>query len=652
MIRQIKLLLAPVFLFVAALSVCRLYLYLKYHALFAADISDTAFAFVHGVRFDISSSFSASFPFLLALFVPMVTASARRTKLVLYALVVWQIILLGYNFSDIHFYADTQRHLGYDILYARKAIGAVLMMGVKSFLTETIIFGGFLCLYSYVYIRIINVITGAKEGRTFGFPSHAVKTTALLLIFLVVSLIAVRGGVQAKPINVGTAFFSENESIGNLSLNGIYTTAQVFFQYFDSNVSDAGAADLDEKEVAAMIEKITPKNDELVDPEYPFYKKFRYKASELRKMNVVVFIMESWTAKFMKSLGGETGATPNFDRLAGEGLLLENCFANGQRTYDGVLATLGSFPTWNNMIIGYSGLAYQTRLKPVGVALKNLGYETWFIHGARRDTLGLDKLVKRLGISNHISIEDMGPEEKYSDGVWGLYDEAAFLEAHRRFEKMKEPFFAVVLSLTSHLPFNLPSKKFDKFENYKSPMRDFLNAFSYSDYALGKFFEKAKQSSYYKDTLFVILGDHVAGYFTTKNLYEAYRIPCLFINAKAGLSGVYKKTASQFDIVPTILDILRASETFTAWGKSIFSSGERVAVLSRGNSQVFVDESHMLRAQGEKIIGLYDYAADPKKNLKTRQSAKAKRLYKEMKTYMNLSENLILQNKARPPAPK
>ncbi|VAX16791.1 hypothetical protein MNBD_NITROSPINAE02-1431, partial [hydrothermal vent metagenome] len=542
-----------------------------------------------------------------------------------------------------------QRHLGYDILYARKAIGAVLMMGVKSFLPETIIFGGFLCLYAYVYIRVIGMIAGSKEGRGAALPPGAVRTMALFLIFLVVSLIAVRGGVQAKPINVGTAFISDNEAIGNLSLNGIYTTGQVFFQYLDSNVSDAGANDLDEKAVAAMVEKITPINDELIDPEYPFYRKFRYEPSELRKMNVVVFIMESWTAKFMKSLGGQTAATPNFDRLAEEGLLLRNCFANGQRTYDGVLATLGSFPTWNNMIIGYSGLAYQTRQKPIGVALKNLGYETWFIHGARRDTLGLDKLVKRLGISHHISIEDMGREEKFSDGVWGLYDEAAFMEAHRRFEKMKEPFFSVVLSLTSHLPFNLPSKDFDRFQNYKSPMRDFLNSFSYSDYALGKFFEKAKQSDYYKNTLFVILGDHVAGYFTTQNLYEAYRIPCLFINEKAGLSGVYNKTASQFDIVPTIMDILRASETFTAWGKSIFSNGERVAVLSRGNSQVFVDDSYMLRAQGETIIGLYDYSADPKENLKTKENARAERLYKDMETYMNLSENLILQNKARPP---
>ncbi|VAX25932.1 hypothetical protein MNBD_NITROSPINAE02-445, partial [hydrothermal vent metagenome] len=107
MIRQIKFSLAPVFLFVAALSVCRLYLYLKYHTLFAADIYDTAFAFAHGVRFDISSSFTVSFPFLLALFVPTVAASARRVKSVLYALLVWHIILLGYNFSDIHFYADT-----------------------------------------------------------------------------------------------------------------------------------------------------------------------------------------------------------------------------------------------------------------------------------------------------------------------------------------------------------------------------------------------------------------------------------------------------------------------------------------------------------------------------------------------------------------
>ncbi len=61
--------------------------------------------------------------------------------------------------------------------------------------------------------------------------------------------------------------------------------------------------------------------------------------------NVVLFIMESFTADLTKTLGDADGITPKFDSLAKQGVLFSRIYATGNRTDKGLIGTLAGFPS-------------------------------------------------------------------------------------------------------------------------------------------------------------------------------------------------------------------------------------------------------------------------------------------------------------------
>ncbi len=623
-------------------------MYIRYSDLFNGGDGSIVYAFLHGLRFDLATTLVACAPLLLLFILPGGFTNRWLTRSFLYILLAIQIILLLYIFGDIHFFADIQRHLSMDILHFWRSVDEIVRMGIAGFKKELLVLLLVLLLYAACYISFVEWQLKSIETINLLQPTgQLVKYSMLLLALIAFNAVGVRGGFQAKPLNVNMAFVNDNQLLGALSLNGVYTTAQAFYEMTKSKERIAEKP-LDKQDALVVKRKILSFEDEVIDPDYPLYRRFKYGPDQMRRMNVVLFILESWTPMFTGALGKDIGATPNFDALAREGLLLTNMFANGQRTFEGLLATIGSFPTWNYILIGHSGLLYQTRLRPAAAVFRDLGYETIFIHGGKKASLGIDSMVSRLGFARHVSAEDLEHTSQTHDGIWGIYDEIMFQRAHQEFLNMDKPFFSVILSLSSHLPFKLPSSKFEKFTKFDKTRNEFLNSLHYSDYALGRFFENAKKSSYYDNTLFIIVADHAAAYFSKTVLYNGYCIPGLIIDPQMKLKGKYDMPVSQVDIVPTIFDMLRISAPFTSWGKSIFSKGPRVSVLPRAMARVYVEEPHMLWANREKRRRMINYRVDSKKNIVKSEIQTAKKLQDDMFKYIDFSEYLILHNQVAP----
>ena len=266
--------------------------------------------------------------------------------------------------------------------------------------------------------------------------------------------------------------------------------------------------------------------------------------------------------------------------------------------------------------------------------------------------MGFDGLVKRIGFERHLSREDFEIRDGVDDGVWGIYDEHAFLRAHQELEKIKRPFFATIYSLSSHTPYNIPSKEYERF-GPSIPYRDFLNSVVYSDASLKKFFQAARESSYFKETLFVVVADHTEGPSTGGNLYEAYRIPCLLYGPAFVPPGRVEEVVSQLDIVPTVIDLLRISAPYTSWGKSIFAKEERMAILPRGDFFVVVKAPYLFLTDIGSPMGLYNFKTDPAKDLLNPGDKEAARvseeLGEELRGYLRFSYEMIMNNKVRPP---
>ena len=631
-----------------ALGLLRVYFFFKYSDAYTGiEAASVLKAFVQGARFDLSTVSIMSAPFFLALFFPGIALSRFLRRGILAALLAWYIVLLVYNFIDIQYYTYAQRHLTFELGNTWKDTDVIVKIGLSRYVPEFIGLIVFLVAFSAAFVWSLK---GRRRSPLTCRGSYiaCVGIDAVVFILVVVlTVVFARGGVQMKPMSIKNAFANDRIELGALALNGIYSTFNTLYNTNDDkNIEVLNAIKFENKaDVAGFI---VDRTKETSRPEYPLFRKYNYPENGGRKLNVVIFLMESWSAKFMGSLGGKVEAAPFFSSLSKEGMLLNNCFANAQRSYEGLTATLGSMPSWKGMSLDQGGLLYQTRLEPAVSALKRNGYDTIFIHGARPGSLGFDSLAKRFGFQRHLSREDFGNLDGIDDGVWGIYDEYAFLRANEEFDKMEKPFFGVVYSLTSHTPYKVPSKEFEHF-GPDVDHRDFLNSMRYSDYALGKFFEKARKSKYFKDTLFVIVADHTEGVSTGDNIFNNYHIPCLFYGAGVAPS-VYEGVASQLDILPTVLDILNVDAPFTSWGKSILSNGERRALLPRGDMFVWVNGKYMLLTDLQNPLGLYDYKSDPAQNkLKEVSEKEYKPLKEEFQQYMKFSYDLILSNSVRPP---
>jgi phosphoglycerol transferase MdoB-like AlkP superfamily enzyme len=169
----------------------------------------------------------------------------------------------------------------------------------------------------------------------------------------------------------------------------------------------------------------------------------------------------------------------------------------------------------------------------------------------------------------------------FSDPTWGVSDEDMFTRAHVELEKLAadgKPFYALLQSLSNHTPYALPEKLPVERVSGFGTLDAHLTAMRYSDWALGQFFAKAKASPYYRDTLFVVLGDHGFGsaeHLTEMDLYR-FNVPLLLI--APGLQEKFGATrdtvGSQSDVVPIIMGLLGGATRHQCWGRNLLSLPE------------------------------------------------------------------------------
>jgi phosphoglycerol transferase len=103
-------------------------------------------------------------------------------------------------------------------------------------------------------------------------------------------------------------------------------------------------------------------------------------------------------------------------------------------------------------------------------------------------------------------------EDKSYLSDWGLFDDSLLPIVYDEFIKIsqKKSHFAMFLvTLDTHHPNGIPSKICSRHQ-YKDGENPMLNAVACSDYLLGDFVKKIRESKFSKDTVIVIASDHLA----------------------------------------------------------------------------------------------------------------------------------------------
>lgn len=590
-------------------------------------------SFLVGLRFDLASSMMISGLFLLLLNLPgkfKLNKTYRIVVVSIFFLVFLAALLI--SFGDIYYYQFSKRRISYEIFNLLKSIPELWSIVLKDFLLQLIFASATIVLLGFVWFKLLI-------SKTKGTPQGIANDIIYFILMIAVIVLSIRGGFQLKPLRESYAFRNDNIALGHLSLNAVFTTIRTLNR---GDLRQYNFYPLSESK-DTMKELLKADNEVYLNSEYPLMRQRVLGHGGQNKMNVVIFVMESWSGGLIDGKNVEN-STPNFREMVKKGIHYTNFYASGQRTIQGIQAIVSSIPN-----VAYDDILgspiEQNKLRPLGNILKEFDYTTIFIHGARAGSMGFEAFSKLSGFDSYISKDDFNLDEVQDDGTWGIFDHYVFERANKEFVKTGKPFLGVVISLSSHTPYAVPSEEFNYYDstvtNYK-----FLNSLRYSDWSLGKFFEAAQREEYFNNTLFIIVADHAEG-TGEKSLVELFRIPCLFY-APLFLKPSFDSTVhSQVDILPTILDVLNLPAVHSSLGLSMLSDKEGFAYISSGNILGWLQGGWFLIGDQEKNISLYNIHKDIKltSNLIEGNSLTAALMRKQMLSYLQVSTQLLRSNK-------
>ncbi|MCX7876839.1 MAG: sulfatase-like hydrolase/transferase [Melioribacteraceae bacterium] len=521
------------------------------------SIKEIFYAFLIGIRFDISAILLLNIPVIFLYSLPIKFSDKKFIYKIFFIIFCFlNLIGITLNIADLGYFNTIQRRLTFEPFTAIEDTFRMIPSLFKNYSHLIIAFLISVVLFIYFFKKIFNKIGYTDSNYSFK------KSILHFIILILLTVIGIRGGLQLKPIRQTNAFFNDKRQLGYLALNSTYTVLRSYFQY---NLPEYNF--YKKEEIKNEIQKLIYSNDEIsLDDNYIFLRK-KVSKNITQKKNVIIFIMESWSAQYIGSITGGKTFTPFFDSLANKGILFTNFLASGQRSIEAVPSILASLPSiFPSSFIG--SRVEINRIRGLGSILKEYGYTTSFHHGASHGSMGFDGFVPSAGFDLYFGKEDF---ENYNDslfdGTWGIYDEPFFLDAAKKISKFNQPFCSVIFSLSSHEPFNIPEDIKIKFKNFHDE-NDYQKALRYSDYALQKFFEYAKKQKWFSNTIFLITADHTL-YTSRNDIFSSFNVPLLIYQPDVNVVQKNPKVGSHVDILPTILDLLSINTIHSSMGNSL-----------------------------------------------------------------------------------
>ncbi|MEN9876576.1 MAG: hypothetical protein RLZZ529_1573, partial [Bacteroidota bacterium] len=334
-----------------------------------------------------------------------------------------------------------------------------------------------------------------------------------------------------------------------------------------------------------------------------------YQNNPKSKPNVVIFILESNAKEYFGSFNKNTkisnykGYTPFVDSLAQHSLIFTNAYANGYKSIHAMSSVLAGIPSFKD---AFTSSPYpKQKTESLVSTLKSEGYATSFFHGAPNGSMGFLGYANILGFDHYYGKNEYNNDDDF-DGVWGIWDEPFFQYFNTTISKEKQPFMATLFSVTSHEPYQVPEKYKGKFPKGDVNIHQCIG---YTDFALQQFFASAKKQPWFKNTIFVFVGDHgnTIYYDEYKKEMNKNAVAMMIYKPNSKLIGESAAYAQQIDLYPTILDLIGYEKPFRSWGRSLVGDKQIQPFVIRYSSNLyqFMSGSYICTFDGNKVIGFY-----------------------------------------------
>jgi phosphoglycerol transferase MdoB-like AlkP superfamily enzyme len=670
---NLRLFLALAGVLLALFALLRLSLVLQIRGDGDATWGELARAFLLGARFDFSAVCLLLAPVMVFCYVPWTSPwrGPRTRRAFVLALTVLVAVAGFLLVSEVEFFREFQtRYNQLAIRYLDHPEIVLPMIWYNYPVVRYLLAGAAGAAVIYLCLRAVVRWAGraAAVPPPFGTPAWrraAVFEVAGGAVVVLAVLFGARGGFQSEPLRWGDAFKGDNEFVSQMSLNGLWCLFQAVRETasrggeakgWTDHLSHAEARDVVRGSLLAPGETAADPAGRTLLRKGDGGSSVLLRTASGKPANVVVVMMESFSARFSGSTGAPRSFTPAFDALAKDGVLFDRCFSAGSHTHQGIFATQLGFPN----LPGYETLmesgAGNQEFMSLPAVFQARGYRTFFLYNGNFAWDNMRGFFRKQGVDTFVGGDEMLVDAKFKDHVWGVSDGDLFDRCNQEFEAAAKagPFYAAVMTLSNHAPFEVPKVPGAEPITDMGDLNRRLTAMRYADYSVGQFIEGARKLSYFKDTLFVFVGDHgfaVKPVLTDVNLLY-HHVPLLFyapglVASGAGANAtrqaatapvgegdrtatnapsttapatiapttavaarVDHRVASHMNVVPSVVGLLGMSDAqHAAWGRSLFADGFAdpnfaVFKMSGGGSAVAL-------AQGDDLLVIKDAKADP-----------------------------------------
>lgn len=462
-------------------------------------------------------------------------------------------------------------------------------------------------------VSVATVIIGWKWSRILvkdlNYPRWYWRPVIAVLV-IALGVMGARSSLGHRPLNPAMVAFAADPLVNDLTLNSSYSVIFAAKQMGSEASAFEFYPTMDKQDIISQIQSsMNIAQDEFDDREKPTLAN-HYASYKGPAKNIVILLLESHGARYVKSLGG-IDVSPNLDKLVNEGWAFSRMYATGTRSVRGIEAvTTGFSPTPARSVVKLG--KSQTNFFSIANVLKSKQYHTQFIYGGESH---FDNMKSFFLGNGFVDMQDFPTfESPKFVGSWGVSDQDLFAKADQQFSQMTKehkPFFSLVFTSSNHSPYEYPD---GVIKPYNQPKQTVENAVKYADYALGEFIEKAKASDYWDDTVFAVIADHDARTYGSLPVpIGHFRIPAVIFGG-----GIEPKMddrlVSQIDLVPTLLSLAGIDSLNPMIGYDLTREvpvDKQRALMQRDKNYAWMTaDNDVVVIQPEKGISTYKYNPD------------------------------------------
>jgi len=408
-------------------------------------------------------------------------------------------------------------------------------------------FAGFFWLYhNFFYQQLIHL------------KRKLIPILLMLLVIPSLLFIGMRGGIQQIPINQSQSYYSEHNILNIGAVNSGFS----FIKSITANLGNFNTnpfwfySPADARKTVQEIHSV------------PFDSTVSVLTTQ--RPNIVLIILESWSADLIEDLGAKPGITPQFKELEKNGILFTNVYASGSRSEQGMACIFSGFPAHPISSITVQPEKFQ-KLPSLIKVLKSNGYHSSYYFGGQLIYGNIKGYIMDCGFDKIKEIYDF--DKKLPRGKLGIPDQYILSQQLRDLNSEKQPFISSIFTVSTHSPYDQPMKD---VITWGDELNGYLNSAYYTDKCLGDFFRNAKKQSWYNNTLFILVADH--GHHSYRHWHpfspQYHHVPLLFYGnvIKNEWKGTqWKAIGSQTDIAGTLLSQMGIDKKQFHWSKNLLN---------------------------------------------------------------------------------